>query len=847
MIEKKRPRVILLESNDAVREHALAVLIKEGWAVTCQQVSKDALDLLEQEKTSPFALFISNFKLPEMEGDDILQQVKSISPLTQRMLMVPADQPDTLINAINKAEINACIISPFKDEDMIYQTRNCFKQFKHIIKRQRLKRVTRYQNKQMYAIAQKLKKKSAAYQHLIDEKKAHRLMLKSRKREAENKDGLTVNKTLSTFMEHKNILSPTADAFQKEFILLCQSIKEIFDQVTLRNHLAPMALHLGKILAPGLSKEDSALEGENTHDRPEALPGSLEGQRDNMPAGLAEKIIKAAFTRRMAVKDPAPQSLPEIDTPETATPDLPPGEGFKISISENETVAAIEKIKEMDHTRPRRDFSFLLDMLSLKQISHGIIKDEAIETWMSGAMTEKLVIARGEAPVPGHDGKIVYFFKTDFTNPGKICEDGSIDFRERGGIPHVSSGDLLARKTPPREGKPGISVFGIPIQVDEVMDPVFTAGPGTELSEDGLAIHAAIDGQPHRDALGTISVNPELLIPGDVDFETGNINFKGNIVVKGMIKEGFTVKGMTLTAKEIQGGTVDLSGDLNISAGITDSTISAHGNIYAKFINHSHVMGFGNLTITKEIIDSDVILSGSCQNSTGHIISSHITAKRGIDAGKVGTSSSHPVILKVGRDEHIEILKKKIDEALEISVAKSNRLKDEIKTLEDQDHALYRQISEKAHVQDRSQIEIKELEKFLPGLEKSNSTAKRQEITTQIQKLMAKAKNVEQELNAIFGAQDKIANKTEQIKGQINRLEETNKNHVIEKKALDAFSKNNAPLPVVTVAKTITQDSVIKGPNASVILKDDASRCKIQELSSQEDGLTFYEMMISDL
>ncbi|MBU1582631.1 MAG: response regulator, partial [Proteobacteria bacterium] len=175
MTEKKKPKVIVLENNDDIRQRVESILSKEGWEVTCEQTSKNALHLLGQDKQWLFALFISNFKLPKMEGDDILQTVKSISPLTQRMLLVPADKPDTLINAINKAAINACITLPFNDQDLVDQARICFKQFKHAIKRQQLKRVTGHQNKQMFKIAQNLKKKEIAYKHLIDEKKTQRV------------------------------------------------------------------------------------------------------------------------------------------------------------------------------------------------------------------------------------------------------------------------------------------------------------------------------------------------------------------------------------------------------------------------------------------------------------------------------------------------------------------------------------------------------------------------------------------------------------------------------------------------------------------------------------------------
>lgn len=167
-----KPKLILLESNAVVRDHARAVLTKAGWDVFCHEATQDALDMLEQSKEYLFALFISNFKLPGMEGTDILEKVKSVSPVTRRMLIVPSDRADILINAVNKAEIHACITFPFRDEDLVAQAANCFKQFKTVLKRQRLKRVTAHQNKQMLKIAQKLKKKDEANKELMDLKKA---------------------------------------------------------------------------------------------------------------------------------------------------------------------------------------------------------------------------------------------------------------------------------------------------------------------------------------------------------------------------------------------------------------------------------------------------------------------------------------------------------------------------------------------------------------------------------------------------------------------------------------------------------------------------------------------------
>ncbi|MCP4671148.1 MAG: DUF342 domain-containing protein, partial [Desulfobacula sp.] len=784
MTEKKKPKVIILDQNDDTREHAQSILIKEGWDVFCEQFSKDALERLAQAKKAPFALFICNDKLPKMDGDDILQEVKIVSPLTQRMLLVPVDKLETLISAIHKAQINACITAPFKDKDLIFQTKNCFKQFILAKKYQHFKMEILHKNKQMLQNAQNLKKKDEKYSQNIKKKKQVVLKLKSEKRELENKQNGEVS--LENMIEQKEI-QPSQEVFQNEFIAVSKTIKNLFDKLTSSHDSKAVTLDFKTILHQEQNEEQN---------------------NDSDLSKPIKKIITAALTWN---KDKTSSEATDISISETSK------EPFEISFSENNVKAYLKKNNASDSDTRQPTLADILELLQENQISYGIVENITIESWIDTSFIDKILIATGEEPVHGSPGKIKYHFEIEFTNPGKINEDGSIDFKDRGDIPFVNEGDVLAVKTPIKESKSGINVSGEPIQVEEIIDPVFTAGPGTQISEDELTIHAAIGGQPNLDAMGTITVNPELSIPGDVDFETGNIDFKGNIVVNGMVKEGFTIKGVNLTAKEIEGAFIELSGDLNVSAGITDSKISTQGNIHAKFINHSKVMAFGDLEISKEILDSDVILSGSCQNPAGHILTSNITAKMGIEAGKIGTPSAKPSRLNIGVDKHMDTLTDKIQESLTASVNKADLLRDNIKTLEDEDQELYKQVSEKAHIQDRAQLEIKELKNS--GMAQSSM---------EILKLEKQAKLAELELNKIFEAQDKIAQDIDHLKEQVNLLEEKNKTFMLEKKALQEFSKKERPKPIVTIAQSIAQDTIIKGPYSSMILKNDASRCKIQ-------------------
>lgn len=851
MSEKKIPRILILGSDEAISSHARTILAGEGFDVLCEKNLKNALVQLKKSKSSPFSLFISSSQLPGMEGDEILKNAKIISPLTQRMLMVPADQPDLAIRSINKGSINSCILKPFTDKDFINQTKKCINQFQISMKHEHLKRVTAHQNKQLFQIAQKLKKKDQAWQELLVEKKNRKLMLKSEQRKAIKLNSNEGDISLEKRMDQIKVPGEP-EAFQTEFFKLYDYIKALFDSTASRADLDPINFDLQSIFSmeqqnikqQNMEQQNDLSNEASEINEPDQKPDQKTDQKTDQDS-LIQNILKTALT------SPDDASLPlshgESSTGEENVDALLESH-IKISFSEDQVIAYIQKSTELNSTE-QPTLSNLLDLMRKQYITYGIIEDEALEAWIAdpGTGNEKLIAARGDEPDNGEDGSITFHFTKNYSNPGQIMEDGSIDFRERGEIPYVQKGALLAQKTPAREGKDGMSVTGIPIPVNAPLDPVFIAGSGTSSSEDGLSIYAALDGQPNVDAMGNITINPELMIKGDVDFETGNIDFKGNIIVTGTIKEGFTVKGFSLTAKEIEGAVIDLSGDLHISAGITEAKISTRGSVYAKFINNSFITGFGNLVIQKEIIDSNIMISGKCENPTGHIISSKIIAKNGIESGKIGTDSSKPAILKVGVDEHIETMTREVDEQLQESIARLQDLREKIKSIEACDQELYEQITQKAQIQETAQNEIKQIKETIPDLKKSSDLSEEQKAFTRIKKLSETAEAAKHDLNKIFEAQDQYAKDIDLLKSRINGIEGTNKNFIIKKRALREFASRTESLPRVTIQGKITQDSVIQGPNESITIREDLSRCQILEATKQEDGLTFYEMTVSDL
>lgn len=105
---------------------------------------------------------------------------------------------------------------------------------------------------------------------------------------------------------------------------------------------------------------------------------------------------------------------------------------------------------------------------------------------------------------------------------------------------------------------------------------------------------APLDEQPNRTLVATVSgnasvqgqninVEPNLVISGNVDFHTGNIDFPSPVTVTGDIESGFRLKadGDVAIGGVVDGGTVIATGDVIVRGGFLAEAEGQHGHIEA--------------------------------------------------------------------------------------------------------------------------------------------------------------------------------------------------------------------------------------------------------------------------
>jgi uncharacterized protein (DUF342 family) len=265
------------------------------------------------------------------------------------------------------------------------------------------------------------------------------------------------------------------------------------------------------------------------------------------------------------------------------------------------------------------------------------------------------LIASGKAPINGKEAEVNFFFETGVFR--KACledEYGKVDFRQVQTIQNVTPGQIIVEKILATPGQPGMDVRGREIPAVPGKDKMVKLGKNVEWNADGTKVMAINGGEPTMLG-GRVTILPIHELKGDVNFNTGNINFSGNLVIKGNVESGFkveaegdiTIYGNVDTADIRAGGNLLIQGGVS---GMDKTEIYCGGDFSAKYIEHVSVCCEGTVTIKESIMhcqvsaDSKIIVEGG----KGLIVGGLIRSGEEISAKTIGSRLGTVTELDVG-------------------------------------------------------------------------------------------------------------------------------------------------------------------------------------------------------
>ena len=371
-------------------------------------------------------------------------------------------------------------------------------------------------------------------------------------------------------------------------------------------------------------------------------------------------------------------------------------------------------------------FDKVMSALSAKGVKHNINK-ELIRTVIENKNFDKEIkAAEADMPVDGANGTITYKFDKEQTIAPQEDENGFVDYKNLGLIRNIHTNEVIAEITPPEEGTDGMDIRGVVMKAAPGKPAPYTLGRGTKLSDDGLTIVASIDGHVcYRDK--AFCVEPIVTINGDVDASVGNIDFLGDVVIKGEVLEGFSVtagKNVTISGN-VTGAKIKAGGAITIKKGAINSKLIAHGNIACQFCEYSEISTDSDLNIQNSVICT-VYCGGNLTSK--NLNGGKYTVLGNTEVAFLGTKNYAPTEVTAGDNAMLSAEKndclKKISE-LESTIERCTQIAEflnakrkELKKLpEDKEELLGSAIKTKF----ASQNEIKQIRKRIASIDESLS------------------------------------------------------------------------------------------------------------------------------
>lgn len=328
------------------------------------------------------------------------------------------------------------------------------------------------------------------------------------------------------------------------------------------------------------------------------------------------------------------------------------------------SVFTIEQAKDgmsasMSISPPRKgaappSLSDALEALETAGIVYGIDKAGIERMLRKGAYDKPLPVAAGSDPVFGKAHRLLYHFNTNRGKPYMEMDFGRINLKELNFIDNRSAGDLLAELVPPVQAVDGCKVSGemIPAHTDKET-VVLRAGQNTRLSDDKTGIYAECDGNV-RLVDDVVLVEPVIYVK-NVGFETGNIRFKGSVVIEGSIADGFIVEagGDIQVGSGVGKATLRAGGSILLKTGINGKgkgIIECGGDIFAKYLESCQVTCRANVLVEEAIMNSKVVAYNHCvlNGRRSEVIASDLIVGGSFWCKKLGNFNEAETRLAVG-------------------------------------------------------------------------------------------------------------------------------------------------------------------------------------------------------
>lgn len=266
---------------------------------------------------------------------------------------------------------------------------------------------------------------------------------------------------------------------------------------------------------------------------------------------------------------------------------------------------------------------------------------------------EPVLLAQGVPAVEAVDGR--FEPNEEVLGGGKPCEQADqVDYFAFNTIVTVAAGARLGRVIPPEPSQVGRDVYGRELRPRCARGTAVQIGSGIVTEGEGTVECLAAAPGRFVERFGRISVDPVLEIPGDLDFDTGNIDSCVDVHVRGTVRARFSVQTERdlYIDKVLEAAHVRTGGQLFVRGGVfgneQSGSIDVGGNATVHLLNEAVLNAGGDLLISREILNSRVTLRGRLVAPQSTIIGGTLYARCGGEVCVLGSDAAVTTPLSIG-------------------------------------------------------------------------------------------------------------------------------------------------------------------------------------------------------
>lgn len=280
-------------------------------------------------------------------------------------------------------------------------------------------------------------------------------------------------------------------------------------------------------------------------------------------------------------------------------------DSMTVSLQVNDTEDALVR----NEAQLNKQIRMIADSMGLRCKLNHVTPEQVINE-------KNIIVGKGIEPERGADA-VLNYFESPVIKP-MIREDGRADYFDMNFICEIEENQWLGEKIPATEGESGINVYGEIVTALAGKDASLRYDPNSVYEseeEDRIVLRARHNGVLDISD-GTVKLLQHLTIQGDVGIETGNLDFKGSILIKGTVTPGYRVRALGDISIEGNTGVTSaeliesIAGDVNIRGGIFGNhtmVVRAGKNIYAKHANDVLLEAMEDIYISNYAMGSNLV------------------------------------------------------------------------------------------------------------------------------------------------------------------------------------------------------------------------------------------------